>query len=290
MDSWPKLVVRGDALPTLHLNDGMLVMTVETAAKLSFCARGTVSDFLKNPPVRQENGGWTYSSAGELEQLSGAHIRFFEVVLEAPRPVIVNPVISQDIPRTAFFSVARKTSNVAAMAQFCLECGLTNYASFGTRKFLVDNGVACHDYAELGYPPILDHGVVSLQVKVFAALLAVGDNTQHRCQLYELDAPYCHVFVGSFYDLAGEMSKEGVSLESIVNFIDVGGPAQAVAAAKRGRIVITNDDAIPTVIAEMRTNGGALSERTLRRLRRDALHDVSKFYALAATLFESTAE
>lgn len=85
---------------------------------------------------------------------------------------------------------------------------------------------------------ILDDRVKTLRPEIHAGLIADLKNPKHVQQLQDLLLPVIDVLVVDFYALAQAIAKPGADLKSVLEFLDIGGPAMVRSAAKGRRIVI----------------------------------------------------
>ena len=139
------------------------------------------------------------------------------------------------MPR-ALLSVYDKTG-IVGFASALHALGWDIVSSGGTAKAVADAGIPVADIAELtGFPPMLDHRVVTLHPKVHGGILADRDNAAHVAELEQYGIGAIDLVVVNLYPFA---SNPGIEL------IDVGGPAMVRAAAKNfahvGVVVDTAD-------------------------------------------------
>jgi len=170
--------------------------------------------------------------------------------------------------RRALLSVSDKAGLVElarALAGFRIELLSTG----GTRKSLVDAGLAVRDIADVtGFPEILDGRVKTLHPRVHAGLLAVRDNPEHMAVLQAQGIAPIDLVVCNLYPFEATRARPGSSHEDIVENIDVGGPSMVRAAAKNYHdvAVVTDPQQYPAVLEELGAAHGALSLETRERL------------------------
>src|SRR5919199_3317811 len=88
--------------------------------------------------------------------------------------------------RRALFSVSDKTGLVDFARELHTKYGVELIATGGTKKALADAGLPVKDIRELtGFPEILDGRVKTLHPAIYAGLLAVRSNAEHREALAE---------------------------------------------------------------------------------------------------------
>ena len=139
------------------------------------------------------------------------------------------------MPR-ALLSVYDKTG-IVDFASALHALGWDIVSSGGTAKTVADAGVPVVDIADItGFPPMLDHRVVTLHPKVHGGILADRDNPGHVAEMAQHGIQGIDLVVVNLYPFA---SNPGVEL------IDIGGPAMVRAAAKNfshvGVVVDTAD-------------------------------------------------
>ena len=97
------------------------------------------------------------------------------------------------------------------------------------------------------FPEILGGRVKTLHPFVHGGLLAVRDNPDHMAQLSDIGISPIDIVVCNLYPFEETVSKANVSLENVLENIDIGGPTMVRAAAKNFpsvTIVVDPDDYI----------------------------------------------
>ncbi len=162
----------------------------------------------------------------------------------------------------ALISVYDKTG-VAELACGLRDLGWELVSSRSTAQALTEAGLPVTDVAEItGFPPILDHRVVTLHPKIHGGLLADPTSETHRAEMAEYDIEPFDLVVSNLYPFHTDPS---------VDLIDIGGPAMTRAAAKNHASVaiVTSPDQYDAVLKELRADG-ALSAATRRALALEA--------------------
>ncbi len=162
----------------------------------------------------------------------------------------------------ALLSVYDK-AGVADLARGLHDLGWELVSSRSTAQALTEAGLPVTDVAEItGFPPILDHRVVTLHPKIHGGLLADPTSATHRADMAEYDIQPFDLVVSNLYPFHTDPS---------VDLIDIGGPAMTRAAAKNHASVaiVTSPDQYDAVLAELRADG-ALSAETRRALALEA--------------------
>ena len=138
------------------------------------------------------------------------------------------------------------------------------------------------------FPEILDGRVKTLHPKIHGALLALADNSQHQQQLREHEIEAIDMVVVNLYPFGRTIAQSGVSLDQALEQIDIGGPAMLRAAAKnfKDKVVVVNPDRYPSVIEEMQSHGGEVSEETRLQLAQEVFRHTSSYDAVVADYLE----
>ena len=179
----------------------------------------------------------------------------------------------------ALISVSDK-SGVLEFAQGLQQLGVKILSTGGTARLLADNGVPCTEVADYtGFPEMLDGRVKTLQPKVHAGILARRDLPEHVATLKKHAIPTIDLVVVNLYPFAATVAKPGCSLEDAIENIDIGGPTMVRAAAKNhAHVAIVTDPAdYADILAEMQTNGSAVSGATRFDLAKKAFSHTAAY-------------
>jgi len=185
------------------------------------------------------------------------------------------PAYTRPIQR-ALLSVFDKTGLVE-LAEALRARGVTLISTGGSRKALVDAGIAVLDISEVtGFPEMMDGRVKTLHPKVHGGLLAMRGNPEHEAALLAHDIAPIDLLVGNLYPFRETLAR-GASYDEIVENIDIGGPAMLRSSAKNhdGVCVVVDPRDYGALLAELDAHDG----ETTRVFRQ----------ALAAKAFAHTA-
>ena len=133
----------------------------------------------------------------------------------------------------------------------------------GTAKLLRENGIQVQEVSEYtGFPEMLDGRVKTLHPKIHAGLLALRENKAHMETLKKNGIGLIDMVVVNLYPFEKTIQKPGVSIEEVIENIDIGGPSMLRSAAKNHHsvAVICNAGRYGQVIEELKKNNGALGE------------------------------
>jgi len=183
--------------------------------------------------------------------------------------------------KRALISLSDKTGIVELAGQL-KNFGVEIISTGGTAKLLRQNNIAVTEVSDYtGFPEILDGRVKTLHPKIHAGLLAIRDNPEHLRTLAEHDIVTIDLVVVNLYPFEKTTQKAGVSIEEVIENIDIGGPSMLRSAAKNYQsvAVICNPQRYPQVIAELKKYNGALSEDLMRQLGVEVYGQTSKYDA-----------
>ena len=186
----------------------------------------------------------------------------------------------------ALISVSDKTG-IVEFGKFLADAGVEVLSTGGTRKALVDAGVPAVEVADVtGFPEILDGRVKTLHPKVHGGLLAVRGLEAHKAALAEHGLPEIDLLVVNLYPFE-ETLAAGADDATVVENIDIGGPAMIRAAAKNhGYVTVATAPAqLEAIQVEMAANDGAVSLTLRRRLAGEAYARTAAYDARIAGWF-----
>lgn len=183
--------------------------------------------------------------------------------------------------KRALISVSDKTG-VLELARELEKWGVEILSTGGTAKLLRENYISVKDVSEYtGFPEMLDGRVKTLHPKVHGGLLALRDNQEHMRTLGEHNIGLIDMVVVNLYPFEKTTQKPGVTIEEVIENIDIGGPSMLRSAAKNHRsvAVLCNPGRYAQVIAELKKNNGALPEGLLRTLGIEVFAHTSRYDA-----------
>ncbi len=183
------------------------------------------------------------------------------------------------IIKQALISVSDK-SGVLEFARGLHELGVKMLSTGGTAKLLADNGIPVTEVADYtGFPEMLDGRVKTLQPKVHAGILARRDLPEHVATLEKHNIPTIDLVVVNLYPFAATVAKPGCTLEDAIENIDIGGPTMVRAAAKNHQhvAIVTDPLDYSSVLSEIETNGGVVSDATCFDLAKKAFSHTAAY-------------
>ena len=155
--------------------------------------------------------------------------------------------------KIAFLSVYEK-EGIDKFAKDLIGLGWKIMSSAGTAKYLKDKGVETMDLTDFVGAPILGHRVVSLSREFYAMILSRPENVDDMAEIQKLKLPLISLVCCDMYPLVEEIKKEDSTLESVIEKTDIGGPTMLRAAAKGGRIVVSDKNDREKVIEYLKNN------------------------------------
>lgn len=176
------------------------------------------------------------------------------------------------------FSSFAKPKSMARFAKAVQEIMVCNMlASGGTRAFLDGEGIKdVVDVAGMVGKAMLKHKVVTLSREVHAGLLADPQDEKEVAELRSLGVPFITMLYVDLYPLEEALAKKDRIFASVIKDTDIGGPAMLRAAAKGGRIVISDPKQFRTVLQHLK-KGTASDRRFLSYLAAAAERKVSDY-------------
>ncbi len=168
--------------------------------------------------------------------------------------------------RTALLSVSDKT-HLVELAQALVAGGVEIIATGGTAALLSAQHIPCIDIATYtGFPEIMQGRVKTLHPKIFAGLLARGE--QDAALLAAQHIKPIDLLVVNLYPFARITQSADCDLNKAIEHIDIGGPSMLRAAAKNHAhvTVLCSPSDYHVVMQELADNQGSISARTRYQL------------------------
>ncbi|MDD1697692.1 MAG: bifunctional phosphoribosylaminoimidazolecarboxamide formyltransferase/IMP cyclohydrolase [Methanoregula sp.] len=192
----------------------------------------------------------------------------------------------------ALLSVWDKT-DITGFAQELLKHKYSIMSSGGTGKELADSGVKYTEVSSYtGFPEMMDGRVKTLHPKVHGGLLGrrqIDDAVMAKHGINRID-----LLVVNLYPFE-KMSEHQLSLEALIEFIDIGGPAMIRAGAKNYKnvAVVVDPADYPSVTTAIQSGEISLEQRlrlAKKAFARTAAYDaaISNYLYQLDTAFPST--
>ncbi|MDD5455333.1 MAG: bifunctional phosphoribosylaminoimidazolecarboxamide formyltransferase/IMP cyclohydrolase, partial [Candidatus Ratteibacteria bacterium] len=181
--------------------------------------------------------------------------------------------------KRALVSVYEKTG-ITQFARELESLGIEILSTGGTAKLLQKEGIKVKEVSDYtGSPEILDGRVKTLHPKIHGGILAKRDNPKHLEQVKKLGIEFIDIVVINLYPFEEVIKKPGVSLEEVIENIDIGGPTMLRSAAKNYQdvAVVSSPNDYDDVIKELKENKGSLSLETKKMLAAKVFEDTSRY-------------
>ncbi|HXX21805.1 MAG TPA: bifunctional phosphoribosylaminoimidazolecarboxamide formyltransferase/IMP cyclohydrolase [Terriglobia bacterium] len=188
----------------------------------------------------------------------------------------------------ALLSVSDKIG-VVDFAAGLVELGVEILSTGGTARLLRESGLKVRDVSEVtGFPEMLDGRVKTLHPKVHGGILAIRSNPQHQKQVAEHGIEFIDLVAVNLYPFEKTAAKPGVTLEELIENIDIGGPSMIRSAAKNFQdvTVVVDSADYSLVLAELRGNKGSISRETRARLARKAFATTAAYDGAISTTLQ----
>ena len=161
----------------------------------------------------------------------------------------------------------------------------------GTLQTLTDARIDAISVADFtGVPEMFDGRVKSLHPKVHAGLLGIRDNKLHVEQMQAHQFRWIDFIAVNLHPLEELAAKPGVTVEEVIEQIDIGGTAMVRSGAKNFRYVtvVVNPARYRTVIHEMRAHDGDVPFALRRRLANEAFERTAGYDRFVADYLHKT--
>lgn len=191
--------------------------------------------------------------------------------------------------KRCLISVSDK-NGIVDLAKALIGMGVEVISTGGTAELLRGGGLEVKLVSEVtGFPEILSGRVKTLHPEVFGAILARRDKEGDAKDLAEQGIEPIDMVVCNLYPFEHVVSKGEVSLEEVLENIDVGGVSLLRAAAKNYPwVVVLSDPArYDDVLRELEENDGCVSDKLRHQLASSAFELTSKYDELISKYLEN---
>ncbi|WP_370196811.1 bifunctional phosphoribosylaminoimidazolecarboxamide formyltransferase/IMP cyclohydrolase [Aurantimonas sp.] len=188
--------------------------------------------------------------------------------------------------RRALLSVFDKTGLVD-FARELAALDVELVSTGGTHRALSEAGLAVRDVSELtGFPEIMDGRVKTLHPGVHGGLLGIRDDAEHAKAMETHGIAGIDMLVSNLYPFE-ETLAGGADTATIVENIDIGGPAMIRAGAKNhGYVTVVVDPAeYDTVLQALKSANGETDFALRQRLAAAAYARTAAYDAAVSTWF-----
>jgi phosphoribosylaminoimidazolecarboxamide formyltransferase/IMP cyclohydrolase len=188
------------------------------------------------------------------------------------------------VPRRALLSVSDKTG-LADLGRGLVARGFELVSTGGTARALRDAGLPVTDVAAVtGFPEMLDGRVKTLHPRVHGGILADRRLADHRRQLLAAAIAPFELVVVNLYPFGAALERPGITVDELIEEIDIGGPSMVRAAAKNHAnvAVVTSPARYEEVLGALETEAG-LDDRLRRALALEAFAHTAAYDARIAS-------
>ena len=194
--------------------------------------------------------------------------------------------------RRALISVSDKTG-LEPFAKALAKRGVELVSTGGTAQALREAGLEVRDVSDLtGFPEMMDGRVKTLHPKVHGGLLALRDNIDHQVAMDTHGILGIDLLAVNLYPFEATVAR-GADAQTIIENIDIGGPAMLRAAAKNHAYVtvVTDVEDYDALLAELEAGDGKTSfafrqRQALTAYARTAAYDAAVSSWMAGHLEE----
>ena len=194
--------------------------------------------------------------------------------------------------KRALISVSDKT-DVLEFAQKLHGLGVEILSTGGTSDLLAKGGVPVKQVSDYtGFPEMMDGRIKTLHPKIHGGILGRRDVKSHMESMEEHDINPIDLVVINLYPFEKTIAKEDCLLGNAIENIDIGGPAMIRSAAKNFNdvAVVVNSKEYSTILEEIESCGGFVTQKTRMRLSRDAYAHTARYDSLIARYLSNQLE
>ena len=192
--------------------------------------------------------------------------------------------------RRALLSVSDK-ENLTELGAVLAAQDVEILSTGGTAKTLAEAGIPVREVSDYtGFPEMMDGRVKTLHPRIHGGLLALRDNPAHTAAMEEQGITGIDLLVVNLYPFE-ETLAGGADAATIIENIDIGGPAMIRSAAKNHAFVtvVTDPGDYPALLAELKANNGATSLDLRRRMAARAYQRTAAYDSAIAAWFAGAA-
>lgn len=190
----------------------------------------------------------------------------------------------------ALLSVSDK-KNIDNLARELIKFNYTILATGNTAKFLTSAGISVTEISSLTeFPEIFDGRVKTLHPLIAGGILFRRDNQADLTEAEAHNINPIDIVCVNLYPFKQTTLKPNVTLEEIIENIDIGGPSLIRAAAKNHKFVsvLTNPNQYEEFTKELKN--GTISDSTRRKLAVEAYSHTAEYDTYIANYLEKKFE
>lgn len=187
----------------------------------------------------------------------------------------------------ALISVSDKTG-LEELARGLTDLGVEILSSGGTATFLQQKNIPVIEISDFTQAPeMLDGRLKTLHPKIHGGILALR-NEKHLAQLKEQNFVTIDLVVVNLYPFEQTLQKT-TDFETIIENIDIGGPAMLRSAAKNHEYVtvVVHPSQYSALLEEMKSNSGSTTHTFRKKCAQTVFERTAMYDATIATYFQS---
>ncbi len=188
----------------------------------------------------------------------------------------------------AIISCHDKTG-VVEFARVLKQFGVEIVSTEGTQRTLADGEIASTEIAAFtGVREMLSGRVKSLHPTVHAGLLGIRDNKLHQEEMQTYGYSWVDLVVVNLHPIEELVNRPNITVDEVVDQVDIGGIAMIRSAAKNFRYVtvIVNPERYASVAHELQAHEGSVSFATRFRLAQEAFAETARYDRVLAEYLE----
>jgi len=181
-------------------------------------------------------------------------------------------------------------SGVVELAQLLREYDVEIVSTAGTLHVLQEAGIDAVSIGEYtGVAEMMDGRVKSLHSKVHAGLLGIREKKLHVEQLTAAGYHWIDFCIVNLHPVESVIQQPSVTMDEVIDQIDIGGTAMIRSAAKNFRYVtvVVNPERYSSVMHELRAHDGEVSYKMRFRLAQEAFAQTAQYDQVIANYLRS---
>ena len=183
--------------------------------------------------------------------------------------------------KRALLSVSDK-KGIVEFAKGLRSMGIEIISTGGTANLLRNNDIRAIEISTFAdQPEMMEGRVKTLTPKIHGGILAIRDKKLHIREMKKHGIKPIDMVVVNLYPFLETILKKNVSMNEVIEQIDIGGPAMIRSAAKNFKhvAVVVQPQDYPAILKELQKNKGALPEETKRFLAYKAFKYTARYDA-----------
>ncbi|MFH1612943.1 MAG: bifunctional phosphoribosylaminoimidazolecarboxamide formyltransferase/IMP cyclohydrolase [bacterium] len=184
--------------------------------------------------------------------------------------------------KRVLISVSDKT-DIINFAKELHNLGIEIFSTGGSAKVIKELEIPVKDVSDYtGFPEMLDGRVKTLHPKIHGGILAIRNSQKHMEEVSNYNIDLIDLVVVNLYPFEQTIKKENVSLDEVIENIDIGGTTLIRAASKNYKdvAVVVNHQKYKEILNELKKNNCEISLETCQKLAVEAFMYTAKYDAV----------